>query len=106
MEFNQIIKRALEVREKYAALEKKKYGKEWTTAQTAEGFVGDVGDLMKLLMVKQGIREGEDVDAKLNHELSDCLWSVLVLAKELNVDIEKSFMESMSALEGKISKEL
>ena len=106
MEFNQIIKRTAEIREKYAKLEKKKYGKEWTTAQIAEGFVGDVGDLMKLIMAKQGVREVADVDAKLKHELSDCLWSILVLAKELDIDIEKSFLETMDALEVKISKGL
>jgi len=104
MEFNQIVERAAAVRAKYAQLELKKYGKQWTTAQLAEGFVGDVGDLMKLVQAKQGIRDIQDVDEKLGHELSDCLWSILALSKELNIDIEKTFLKTMAELEERISR--
>ena len=71
-----------------------------------EGFVGDVGDLMKLTMSKAGIRNIEDVDNKLAHELSDCLWSILVLASKYNIDLEQAFMETMDELEGRINKEI
>ena len=71
-----------------------------------EGFVGDVGDLMKLVMAKEGVREIPDVDQKLAHELSDCLWSVLVLANKYNVDLETSFLQTMDELEKRIESEL
>ena len=45
MDFQQIAKRAVDIRNKYSELEKKKYGKEWTREQIMEGFVGDVGEL-------------------------------------------------------------
>jgi len=67
-----------------------------------EGFVGDVGDLMKLVMAKEGVRTIEDVDKKLKHELCDCLWSVLVLAKKFDIDIEREFLDKMSELEERI----
>ncbi len=44
------------------------------------GFVGDVGDLAKLVQGKAGVRARENLDAALTQELSDCLWSVLTLA--------------------------
>ncbi len=69
-----------------------------------EGFVVDVGDLMRLVMAKSGIRRVEDVDGKLEHELADCLWSVLVLSKLYGVDIEKAFLRTMDDLEGVIAK--
>ena len=69
------------------------------------GFVGDVGDLVKLVMAKEGIREVENVDDKLKHELADCLWSILVIASNYGIDIEKSFMETMDELEKRISSE-
>ncbi len=106
MELKDLIARALSVREKYAELEKKKYGKEWSKVQIMEGFVGDVGDLMKLVMAKEGIRSTDEVDSKLEHELSDCLWSILVLAQKYNVDLEKSFMKTMGELEERIAREL
>ena len=106
MDFQEFTQKALSIREKYAELEKKKYGKEWTTEQIAQGFVGDVGDLMKLIQAKNGVRAIEDVDAKLAHELSDCLWSILVLAEKYNVDLEKSFAKTMEELDIKLTKEL
>ena len=102
MDIKQLSDRAITIRTQYAALEEKKYGKAWTSAHIMEGFVGDVGDLMKLIQAKEGLREIESVDEKLSHELSDCLWSILVLAEEYNVDLETSFMKTMSTLEKRI----
>jgi len=70
------------------------------------GFVGDVGDLSKIIMAKHGLRDMDDIDDKLAHELSDCLWSVLVLAAKYDVDLASAFMETMDRLEASIVKEL
>lgn len=102
MDFKSLQQRALEIREKYSKLEEQKNGISWTNAQIMEGFVGDVGDLMKLVMAKEGVRDIEDVDNKLAHELSDCLWSILVLANKYNVDLEASFLQTMDELEKRI----
>ena len=106
MEFKEIIDKAKKVREKYHELEIKKYGQAWTGAEIAEGFVGDVGDLMKLVLAKKGVREITDVDKKLAHELSDCLWSILVLADKYGIDIEKEFVSNMDELEKRVEGEL
>lgn len=102
MSLKELQQRALEIRSKYAQLEQKKYGREWTREEIAQGFVGDVGDLIKLVMAKAGIREKESVDEKLAHELSDCLWSILVLADEYDVDLEASFHKTMDEIERRI----
>lgn len=106
MNIKELSKRAIEIKEKYHKLEMKKYGKKWTTAQVMEGFVGDIGDLMKLVMAKDGIRDAENVDEKLAHELADCLYSVLVLSEKYGVDIEKSFLKTMNELNEGINKKL
>ena len=106
MKFDEMLKRAREIREKYAALEKKKYGRSWTNAEIALGFVGDVGKLAKLVLAKEKIREIPDADEKIEHELSDCLWSVLVLADIYKVDLGGGvFMENMQKLEQRIKEE-
>ena len=64
-----------------------------------QGLVGDVGDLMKLVMAKAGSRPVEDLDRRLAHELADCLWSVLTLADAYDVDLETSFTSTMDELE-------
>jgi len=98
MDFKQITEKAIDVRKTYEQYEKHTLGKTWTKENLAQGFVGDVGDLMKLLMAKEGIRKIDNVDEKLAHELADCLWSIIILAQLYEVDLEKSFMDNMDAL--------
>ncbi|MFA5155637.1 MAG: MazG nucleotide pyrophosphohydrolase domain-containing protein [Patescibacteria group bacterium] len=100
MELKELIKRAKEVKEKYRKINQKP----WGVAEYAQGLVGDVGNLVKLVMVKDGFREIEDVDKKLVHELSDCLWSILVIADELGIDLEHQFIYQMDKLEERIDR--
>lgn len=101
MEFKEIINRAKEVRDKYAVLEKSVAGKPWGAMERTQGLVVDVGDLMRLVMAKYKLRKVENVDDKLKHELSDCLWAIIIVADELGVDLEKVFMETMVEIESK-----
>ncbi len=71
-----------------------------------EGLVGDIGDLMKLVMAKEGWRAGDDIDNKLAHELSDCLWVLLVLADRYNIKLDETFLKTMDELDSRIAKEL
>lgn len=103
MDLADLSARASVVRERYAALETRLHGRPWTREQLMAGFVVDVGDLMKLVMAKAGARRVDGVDAKLEHELADCLWSVLVLAKAYDVDLERAFLRTMADLEAKIA---
>ena len=102
MEFKDIIKRAQEVQKKYRVFNRKEGRKIWSVSEYAQGFVGDLGDLMKLIMTKENFLHGRDVDRKLKRELSDCLWSIIILAKELEVDLEKEFLKTMSKIEKRI----
>ena len=102
MEFEKMTDKAMEVRGKYAELEKNKYGKSWKAPELMQGFMGDVGDLAKLVTAKEGLREVDNVDEKIKHELADCLWSVITLANEYNIDIEKAFLKTMEELDVRI----
>jgi NTP pyrophosphatase (non-canonical NTP hydrolase) len=106
MDIKELSKRALEIRQKYAEFEKKKTGREWSNLNLMEGFVGDIGDLMKLVMAKEGVRKIDDVDEKLAHELADCLWCVLVLAEKYEIDIEMSFLNTMDQLDRRIDEDI
>jgi NTP pyrophosphatase (non-canonical NTP hydrolase) len=107
MHLAELSRRALEIRSRYAALETAQGGAPWTRAELAQGFAGDVGALMKLVMAKDGRRAGPpDIEDRLAHELADCLWSVLVLADACGVDLEKAFLETMVQLEAKLARGL
>ena len=103
MSLSALSARARRVRELYAVLETKRGGRPWTRAELAQGFVGDVGDLMKLLMAKDGRRPAAQLEARLAHEFGDCLWCLLVLAEASGVDLETAFHGTMDELEQRLS---
>ena len=99
MDFQSIIDRGLEIRKLYEEKERQLYGSAWTSEEIALGFVGDVGDLAKLVVAENGKRCIENSKEKLEHELADCLWSLIVLAQAHQVDLESSFMNTMDELQ-------
>ena len=106
MKFCDLEKSALQLNELYEQLEIKKWGRVWTTAELALGFVGDVGDLAKLVQANAGVRDIDDCKAKLGHELSDCLWSIIVLANKCDIDLEAEFVRNTQELAKHVSGQL
>lgn len=106
MQFAALSDRAWSLRQLYERLESQRHGRPWSREELAMGFVGDVGDLMKLIQAKEGVRNIGDADAKLAHELADCLWSVLVLARAYQVDLEGVFVATMDELEQRVAAQL
>jgi NTP pyrophosphatase (non-canonical NTP hydrolase) len=104
MQYEDLLNRAVEVRNKYDELNATR-GVSWNEQNLMSGFVGDVGDLSKIIMAKHGLRSMDDVDAKLAHELADCLWSVLVLADKYQIDLASEFMKTMDGLDKRIAAE-
>jgi NTP pyrophosphatase (non-canonical NTP hydrolase) len=106
MKFSEFEKSALQPNELYEQLEIKRYGRVWTTEELTLGFVGDVGDLAKLIQANGGVRNIDDCKAKLGHELSDCLWSIIVLANKCGIDLEAEFVRNTRELAEYVSSEL
>lgn len=98
MRFSEMQAAARSVRQGYAAMEARRYGRTWTPEEVMLGFLGDVGDLAKLVQGKAGVRPTPDLDSKVAHELADCLWSVMTLADLYGVDLEHSFSDTMRDL--------
>lgn len=99
MDFTHMQERARSVRARYAEVEASSYGRSWTTQEIMLGFLGDVGDLAKLVQGKAGVRPREDLDEALAHELADCLWSVLTLADTYDIDLVGAFTATMDELD-------
>ncbi|HSH18394.1 MAG TPA: hypothetical protein VK978_03345 [Candidatus Saccharimonadales bacterium] len=99
-----LMQRAEEIREKYETLNATSGKEPWRIRDYAMGFVGDVGDLQKLVMAKENLRDIADVDEKLGHELADCLWSILVIANYYGVNLEAEFGKTMQTIEKRIEE--
>lgn len=104
MEFSEVQKRAIEVKEKYKDYETQFLGRPWNYVEQTQGLVVDVGELTELMMAKAKTREykGENLDTDIAHELSDILWATLVIANEIDIDIEKEFLKTMDSLDERI----
>lgn len=105
MDFQEMQDRARTIRLRYAEVEASSYGRSWTTEEIMLGFLGDVGDLAKLVQGKAGVRPRPDLDEALAHELADCLWSVLTLADAYDVDLAASFTSTMDELEESLAED-
>lgn len=99
MNLTDLQQQALDVADKYKEKNRADGHKEWDASARMAGFVADIGELSELVMVKQGLRSGDgDIDAKIAHELGDCLWSLLVLANDLGIDLESAFLGTIQNL--------
>ncbi|MER5852831.1 hypothetical protein ABT126_39120 [Streptomyces sp. NPDC002012] len=103
MDLNELQRRALRIHDLYDELNLRERGRTWTREEFMLGFVGDVGDLAKIVMAQEGARDMPGGRAALEHELADCLWSVLILAHRYDVDLNAAFLRTMDGLNQSIT---
>lgn len=106
MQLDDMRARALGVRDLYDQLNGQKRGRAWTREELMLGFMGDVGDLAKLVAVAEGARDLPGGPDALAHELADCLWCVLVLADTYGVDLPTEFDRTMDQVTTALSAEI
>lgn len=99
MELQKLIHRAVDLRRQYDKKERQLYGAPSTDEEIAQGFLGDVNNLVRLVQAAHGKTRIANSAEKLTSQLSHCLWSVIILAQMHNVDLEQAFMETMDKLE-------
>jgi NTP pyrophosphatase (non-canonical NTP hydrolase) len=87
-----------DVDDAYASLGKEKGYKERTPYAYCGFLATDLGELTEFVMAKENYRDGEDLDRKIAHELSDCLWAVLMLARHLDVNMEEAYVHTMEEI--------
>ena len=106
MEIEKYQEEALRIKNLYSELESKNCGRVWSNEEIFIGLVSDIGDMSRLILAKEGAMKVVNVEAALEHEISDCMWALFVLAKNYNIDIEKAFFENMKGLENRIDGEM
>jgi RimJ/RimL family protein N-acetyltransferase len=105
-DLDELRRRALHIHDLYDELNRRERRRVWTREEFMLGFTGDVGDLAKLVMAEEGAREVPGGRAALEHELADCLWSVLILAHRYGVDLDTAFHRTMNELDAAITAKL
>ncbi|KKT72524.1 MAG: hypothetical protein UW69_C0090G0004 [Microgenomates group bacterium GW2011_GWA2_44_7] len=105
MNFEEFLEKARNIKEQYAQLNIVKGEQRWGYVNRTEALVGDVGDLMKMVMAKAGYREFPDLEKNLRHELVDCLWAIFVISDELGIRLENEVTPWLAEMQDKIIKE-
>ncbi len=100
--------RAVQVRGHFAEFERESYGTEWTVEDLVLGLMKDIGDLAEIVQRLEGKRVSQSRSAKadLEHEISDCLWSLLVIADRYHVDVSTAFDRTMNELDTWLQNQL
>lgn len=106
MDFLTFKQKALEVQNLYNKLNKSKGEKKWQSGEYMAGLVGDIGDLSKLVMSKNGYRGFSDLENNLKHEIVDILWAVFIIANELDIDVNHETDEWFNSINDRIKKEI
>lgn len=105
MDFKDLAERSIKIKQAYDLLNRVEGAKKWGPNEYLQGLMGDLGDLSKLIMAKKGYRfdQKTNVDEALALELADCLWSIIIIADEFDIDLEDEFVKTIKKLESKIS---
>ncbi|MEQ4203735.1 nucleotide pyrophosphohydrolase [Actinopolymorpha sp. B9G3] len=106
MTINDLTARAMRVHALYDELNHRQRGRTWSREEFVLGFMGDVGDLAKLTTAAEGARDMPGGRAALGHQLADCLWSVLVLARLYDVDLDAEFEQMTAKLAASLTDRL
>ena len=87
--FDEIIRRSLELRKKYHQLEVQHHGSEWTVEEDALAYLTDAALVGRNLMSQQQRWPKADSEAELKHKLGENIWWLIVLAERSGIDIRE-----------------
>lgn len=107
MSLDEIITRSILIQQKYSDKNLKYGHKEWQLEDYMAGLVKDIGDLSKLIMVKNNLRDTEgDLEQSLKHEIGDCFWSLIIICHKLGITPEEAIITMLGDLDKRLSNEV
>jgi NTP pyrophosphatase (non-canonical NTP hydrolase) len=104
MEFKEIIKETKKIKRKYERLAINNNEDPWNAKDYIRGFVGDVGDLSKYISLKYSKRKIKDIDNKIKHELADCMWSIIAIADEVGINLEREYKINLEYIDQRLKE--
>lgn len=97
--FDRIIKRFLDIREKYHQLEIKGNGTEWTLEEDALAYLTDAGLVGRNIMSHQKTWLKKDSAEELEHKLAENIWWLIILADRTGIDIKEAMDKFLTKTE-------
>lgn len=89
-DFDQVIRRSLDLRKKYHELEVQYHGSEWTVEEDALAYLTDAGLVGRNVMSEQKRWPKTGSKQELEHKLGENIWWLIVLAERSGIDIKEA----------------
>jgi len=86
--FDEIIRRSIEIRKKYHELEMQHHGSKWTVEEDALAYLTDAGLVGRNIMSQQQRWPKAGSQEELKHKLGENIWWLIVLAERSGIDIQ------------------
>lgn len=95
--FDEIIRRSIEIRKKYHQLEMLHHGSEWTLEEDALAYLTDAALVGRNIMSQQQRWPKAGSEEELEHKIGENIWWLIILAERSGLDVK-------SALDGFLTK--
>lgn len=102
--FEEIIRRSMEVRKKYHELELLHHGSEWTVEEDALAYLTDAGLVGRNIMSQQKRWPKAGSETELEHKLGENIWWLIVLAERSGIDIKQAVEQFLDKTEKALGK--
>lgn len=97
--FDEIIRRSMQIRKKYHELETLHHGSEWTLEEDALAYLTDAGLVGRNIMSQQKRWPKADSETELEHKIGENIWWLIVLAERSGIDIRVAIDQFLSKTE-------
>jgi len=98
-DFEEIIRRSLEIREKYHELELQHHDSEWTVEEDALAYLTDAGLVGRNVMSNQQRWLKANSQEELEHKLGENIWWLIVLADRTGINIGEAMEKFLAKTE-------
>ncbi|AZA49191.1 MazG-like protein [Chryseobacterium carnipullorum] len=96
---DEMIRRSLEIREKYHQLEIQQNVKEWTLEQDALAYLTDAGLLGRNIMSHEKTWTKSNSREELEHKMGENIWWLMILADRTGIDIKDALGKFLTKTE-------
>lgn len=96
---DEMIRRSLEIIEKYHQLEIQQNGKEWTLEQDALAYLTDAGLLGRNIMSHEKTWTKSNSREELEHKMGENIWWLMILADRTGIDIKDALGKFLTKTE-------
>lgn len=100
--FDEIIRRSMEIRKKYHELELLHHGSKWSVEEDALAYLTDAGLVGRSIMSQQQRWPKAGSEAELEHKLGENIWWLIVLSERSGIDIKEAVGKFLNETDAKL----